>query len=473
MTFRLDAVAVVPRRYTSEKGGLGRNAFINQSEWLSPKSRYTGQVAMLSTMCALQRGGRLMNNPQDNSTRINALRNELNLALQKDSSVPLDTPTFAAQGPLREIDDFGSNPGRLRMFLRVPGKMPPRPSLVVCLHGCGQTAASYDEGAGWSVLAEKYGFVALFPQQRTSNHMNGCFNWYDADHTQRDVGEAHSIRQMIDHSVATHAIDTSKIFIVGLSAGGSMASSLLAAYPELFAAGAIMAGLPHGSAGNLIDAMTVMSNGRQRTPEQWGQIVRDTTAHPGPWPRLSIWHGSSDNVVSPNNSEASILQWVDLHGVAHAPVGDETIGNHRIRIWRDTAGHDVIEAHTIMGMGHGVPFKSVCNDDYGRAGPFHFDVGVSSSMRILGFFGVLEPQNVTEPNPLIATAAELDPSGVTELTPENRQLSENLRSGVFNTLLKAGVLNKTATGLRRDPPLSGKVRSVITSALRYAGLRRQ
>ena len=196
-----------------------------------------------------------MIDPADISTRINALRDDLNQALQNDASLPHSPPEPTSQSSLREIDEFGSDPGRLRMFLRVPAKLPSRPSLVVGLHGCGQTAASYDEGAGWSVLAEKYGFVALFPQQRTSNNMNGCFNWFGVEDTQRDAGEAHSIRQMIDQAITAHGIDPDKIFVVGLSAGGSMTSSLLASYPELFAAGAIVAGLPHGSAGNLFDAM--------------------------------------------------------------------------------------------------------------------------------------------------------------------------------------------------------------------------
>ena len=39
-------------------------------------------------------------------------------------------------------------------------------ALVVVLHGCGQTAAGYDLGAGWSTLAKRYGFALLMPEQQ-------------------------------------------------------------------------------------------------------------------------------------------------------------------------------------------------------------------------------------------------------------------------------------------------------------------
>ena len=69
----------------------------------------------------------------------------------------------ALQSPLVEINDFGSNPGSLRMFAFVPEHLPRAPALVVVLHGCGQAAAGYDLGAGWSTLATRYGFALLMP----------------------------------------------------------------------------------------------------------------------------------------------------------------------------------------------------------------------------------------------------------------------------------------------------------------------
>jgi poly(3-hydroxybutyrate) depolymerase len=61
------------------------------------------------------------------------------------------------RSPLVETTGFGSNPGGLRMFSFAPDNLQPAPGLVVVLHGCGQTAAAYDLGAGWSTLAKHYG----------------------------------------------------------------------------------------------------------------------------------------------------------------------------------------------------------------------------------------------------------------------------------------------------------------------------
>ena len=160
-----------------------------------------------------------------------------------------------ARSPLVEIDGFGTNPGALRMFAFVPEALPRASALVVVLHGCGQTAAGYDFGTGWSTLAKRYGFALLMPEQQASNNANTCFNWFNPGDVARGRGEAASIRQMIARMAADHKIDSRRIYITGLSAGGAMTSVMLAAYPDVFAGGAIIAGLPYGIAGNVREAL--------------------------------------------------------------------------------------------------------------------------------------------------------------------------------------------------------------------------
>lgn len=77
---------------------------------------------------------------------------------------------------LSPFGSFGSNPGELEARIHVPAKVSARPALVVVLHGCTQTAATYDAGSGWTALADDQGFVVLFPQQTRSNNANLCFN---------------------------------------------------------------------------------------------------------------------------------------------------------------------------------------------------------------------------------------------------------------------------------------------------------
>ena len=185
------------------------------------------------------------------------------------------------------------------MFTYVPKNCRAAPALVVVLHGCTQTAAGYDLGAGWSTLADRYGFVLLFAEQTPANNPKTCFNWFLPGDTTRDRGEALSIRQMVEKTIGAHGIDRARVFITGLSAGGAMTAAMLATYPEVFAAGAIIAGLPYGTAGNVQQAFESMFQGRSHIPQVWGDLVRGASTHRGPWPRVAIWHGDQDPTVKP------------------------------------------------------------------------------------------------------------------------------------------------------------------------------
>ncbi len=404
---------------------------------------------------------------RDTLTMLATLRRKLDQAIGEASKIP-QPPAAADLSQLREVADFGSNPGQLRMFMHAPAKLQARPALLLGLHGCTQSAATYDAGSGWSTLAEQAGFVALFPEQQPTNNPHRCFNWFAGEDTRRESGEVLSIRQMIDHAITEHDVDRKRIFVTGLSAGGAMTSSLLAAYPELFAAGAIVAGLPHGSAGNLAEALEAMSKGRERKALQWGELVRSASAHRGPWPRLSIWHGTQDTIVRPVNAEASVLQWADVHGVPLTPSSDGTSGNHRVRKWRDKNGETVIEAHTLAGMGHGVPLALRGKHRCGAAGPFHFDVGVSSSRGIVHFFEIMDADLEVAQDSAVQMAVEPVLLGAT--SSESIHVPADPRDAIFDVLRKAGVMNDTVTGRRQHPPLSSKVQNVINSALRTAGL---
>jgi poly(hydroxyalkanoate) depolymerase family esterase len=302
----------------------------------------------------------------------------------------LQQPATPKHGPntapthLTEVTGFGSNPGALRMFTYVPKKLARSPALVVVLHGCTQTAASYDLGAGWSTLAERYGFVLLLPEQTPANNPKTCFNWFLPGDTSRGRGEALSIRQMIEKTIGAHGSDRSRVFITGLSAGGAMANIMLATYPEVFAAGAIIAGLPYGTASNVQEAFESMFQGKSHIAKVWGDEVRRASPHRGPWPRVSIWHGDADTTVKPINAESLIRQWTDVHGVDAAPVEDKIDGYPR-KVWRRD-GVDVVEAYTITGMAHGTPLATAAHG--GEAGPFMLEAGISSSYHIARFFGL-------------------------------------------------------------------------------------
>jgi feruloyl esterase len=291
---------------------------------------------------------------------------------------------------LTEVTGFGSNPGQLRMFGYVPPGLPPSAPLIVVLHGCTQTAAGYDHGTGWSILADRYGFAVLLPEQQRTNNPNLCFNWFQPEDIRRDGGEPLSIRQMVEHMIAAHRLDRSQVYVTGLSAGGAMAAVMLATYPDLFAGGAIVAGLPYGCATTVQEAFESMFQARSRPAGSWGDQVRHAApAYDGPRPKVSIWHGSADTTVVPANATESIKQWTDVHGLAAEPTLTDRIDGYPHAVWMNAAGEVVVEAYTITGMAHGVPIDTrPGSESCGNAAPFILDAGISSTFQIARFWNL-------------------------------------------------------------------------------------
>jgi poly(hydroxyalkanoate) depolymerase family esterase len=289
-------------------------------------------------------------------------------------------------GRLTEKLGFGPNPGDLRMLYYAPVGLEAGAPLVVVLHGCTQTAEGYAEGAGWLTLADRYGFAVLAPEQRQANNANLCFNWFEPGDTARGAGEAASIRQMVAALTEAHHLDPARVFVTGLSAGGAMTSVMLATYPEVFAGGAIVAGLPYGVANSVQEAFKAMFQPAPRTDAAWADQVRAASRHKGPWPRVSIWHGTADATVKVANADAIAQQWATLHG-AGAPVADQIAGHDRLT-WTSTHGEPVVEQILLEGLAHGTPLAVGGVDGCGSAGAFLIEAGVSSSLEIARFWGI-------------------------------------------------------------------------------------
>ena len=185
------------------------------------------------------------------------------------------------------------------------------------LHGCGQEAARFAAAAGWMALADRLGAPLLLPEQAGRNNQGRCFNWFEPDDIARGTGEAASIRAMAEAAIDRLGCDRKRVFLAGLSAGGAMAAAVLAAYPEVFAAGAVVAGLPVGGASDVRSAMACMAGaGDELDGPGWADRARALAppGYDGSWPRLAIWQGLADPVVDPANAGKLRAQWGTLHG---------------------------------------------------------------------------------------------------------------------------------------------------------------
>ncbi len=297
---------------------------------------------------------------------------------------------FGATGTvaLSDLRDFGSNPGELRAKYFVPQGLADDAPLVVVLHGCGQSAAEYDGGSGWSTLAREVGFALLFPEQTRANNGNLCFNWFAPGDIRHGSGESLSIRQMIDTMVVAHGLDRRRIFITGLSAGAAMALALMSNAPHAFAGGAVIAGLPYGSAASMPEAFDRMRGLGLPNAETMAAMARAAAPDDGPWPKLSVWQGSHDTIVGGANADVIAAGWAQLHGLKVA-TDEEWVNGHRRRLWRDRDGAVRVEAFTLQGLGHGTPITEHGDEACGAPAPFMLEAGISSTRRIAAFWGLV------------------------------------------------------------------------------------
>jgi poly(hydroxyalkanoate) depolymerase family esterase len=289
---------------------------------------------------------------------------------------------------LTVVRRFGSDPGSLTEETYVPENFREGAPLVVVLHGSMQTAEGYNQGSGWSALADRYGFALLFPQQRRANNALRSFNWFKRGDSHRDGGEPLSIRQMIKQVVEEHGVDPHRIFITGMSSGGAMTSVMLATYPDVFAGGAIIAGLPYRSADTLTQALFRMKGYGGPSDSKLEALVRGASENVNNWPTVSVWHGSLDQTVDSSNAGAIVRQWQGLHQVEGPPTRTEEVNGYPRQVWCDASGREVIEEYNITGMGHGTPLETGGAEGCGASGDYMLEVGISSTRHIAHFWGL-------------------------------------------------------------------------------------
>jgi poly(hydroxyalkanoate) depolymerase family esterase len=391
--------------------------------------------------------------------------------LARLKTLKIVTSAMGGQGPdrLGTLEDFGSNPGGLTARCYVPADLGRGAPLVVVLHGCTQNAAGYDHAAGWSRAADRHGFAVLFPEQVRANNPNLCFNWFSPADIARDGGEAYSIRQMIDAMQASHATDPSRVFVTGLSAGGAMAAVMLATYPEIFAGGTIIAGLPYGVANSVPSALERMRGSWLPGEAELTRLVREAAPTPNRWPMLSVWHGSADSTVVPANGEALIDQWRGLHDLKPTP--DRTVKNSKVtrQSWLGADGSVVVEHVTIAGLGHGTPIDSTAAGSDEHSAPHMLEAGISATRDMIAAWGIAGEKVRSSVKAEAASASKAESAPATAQNSIAPRPSMGAPVPPRRAVPKARILHPTRakTAKAVDP-----ITRTIESALRKAGLMR-
>ncbi|WP_204293437.1 extracellular catalytic domain type 1 short-chain-length polyhydroxyalkanoate depolymerase [Actinoplanes campanulatus] len=332
-----------------------------------------------------------MNPRRSGSVLLAAVLTVAGFALSPFSPV---SPANAA-ATLTQVGSFGSNPGALRMYSYVPTGLPAGRPLVVALHGCTQSAQDYYGHSGWPKYADLYRVAVVFPEQTPSNNALSCFNWFTAGDIGRGRGEALSIKQMVDHAIAAYGSDPGRVYVTGLSAGGAMTAVMLAAYPDVFAGGAVVAGLPYNC------GTVCQYQAQSKTPKQWGDLVR--AAHPGytgRWPRVGIWYGTADTTVVPANATELRDQWTNVWGVPRTATSTATLpGSTTVEYYQDA-----VALYRVQGIGHGTPVApGNAEDQCGTTGSYYL-ASICSSYHIARSWGLPGGTMPPSPTPSVSTS---------------------------------------------------------------------
>ena len=169
-----------------------------------------------------------------------------------------------------------------------------------------------------------------------------------------------------------------------------MTTNLMASYPDVFAGGAPMAGIPAKCATNLPCAFQCMA-GRDKPPEEWGDLARSLFPEfPGSYPRIVIFHGASDYTVDPLNAGEIMEQWTDLHETDQIPEIDRTFRDHPVQIYRNVLSQPVVVIVKLETMSHGITVDpGGRRDQGGNTGLYSFDKDIWSTYYSALFWGIL------------------------------------------------------------------------------------
>jgi poly(hydroxyalkanoate) depolymerase family esterase len=240
--------------------------------------------------------------------------------------------SFSAAGPALPADK-----------IYVPSHLDGPAALVVVLHGCEQDADAIAASTRWNALAEKEGFLVLYPNQQLGMNPYNCWNWFLPMNEAPGLGEPAEIMAAIWAAKAIYRIDASRVYVTGISAGGAEAATMLSCYPDSFAAGAIHSGVAYGLAADAFTAQDVMKDGP-------GDRTRLGVCEPASFKgRVMIVQGSTDTVIDPSNAERLTNDFAGKGKpvVTKVPAQGETYGYQR----NDYDGGRVSEI-LVDGLGH-------------------------------------------------------------------------------------------------------------------------
>jgi poly(hydroxyalkanoate) depolymerase family esterase len=259
---------------------------------------------------------------------------------------PVSTPDVVPDGGEFIASSYTNQAGTRAYKLYIPsgyeGQSLP---LIVMLHGGTQSADDFAAGTRMNAVAEEHSCLVVYPEQPISANPSKCWNWFRPGDQQRGQGEPSLIAGITEKVMRDYSVDSQRIYIAGLSAGGAAAVVMGKAYPDLYAAVGVHSGLPCGIADDLPSAFAAMRQGTADVSIGEGG---------GPFVPTIVFHGDQDTVVHPRNGD-HVIAHSNISAGLNAKVhrGQAAGGLAYTRTVHNNAqGRAVLEQWDVHGAGH-------------------------------------------------------------------------------------------------------------------------
>jgi poly(hydroxyalkanoate) depolymerase family esterase len=185
-----------------------------------------------------------------------------------------------------------------------------------------------------------------YPAQTRSANVSKCWNWFNEGDQRRDQGEPSLIAGITRQIMNDFPIDSGRVYVAGLSAGGAAASTLGITYPDLYAGIGVHSGLACGAARDVPSAFAAMRQGGASAAVA-GRRCESIV------PTI-VFHGDGDRTVNSVNSGQVISQSKAATNLASEVSHGTTPGGMRYTrtIQMNETGRTLLEQWILHGAGH-------------------------------------------------------------------------------------------------------------------------
>jgi poly(hydroxyalkanoate) depolymerase family esterase len=276
----------------------------------------------------------------------------------------LGTPWSRGAGDVDGV--YASDEGRLRYQVHLPpqhgdGEQLP---VLMAIHGCAMTGFGWNsmkETTQLNALADREGFVVVYPTQEMFADRINCWRSADPRDQLRGVGEPALLAGVAQQVVAEHDGDPDRVHVAGASSGAGAAVILGVTYPDVFASVTSVAGGEYGL--NQVDPDDPGATPPQHTARQaWAQMGDRARAVP-----MLVIQGEADEVVPPLVGERLVEQWTAVHDLvddgllndslglvptSESAEGPDGQGPWTRTTWAAEGAEPLLEYYAVAGMGH-------------------------------------------------------------------------------------------------------------------------